>query len=103
MVFESVMAAIDRGDNGRNYLALHPSQRTRPMHQLDIEIVVQPHDATVNAMDPHDVVIICNSIGMLSHSVFEASSSIGTCPSIIAILPGDASSGQVRADRSCPG
>ena len=62
MVVDSVVTAILCRDDDSDHFALDSTQRTLAIHKLSIELEMMAHRPTMNAVDPKDVVLICNLI-----------------------------------------
>jgi hypothetical protein len=60
----SVVASVDGRNRHRHHLSLFARQWTGAPHDLDVEIVVLPHDPGMNTVDLDDVVAIQDSVGL---------------------------------------
>lgn len=58
----SIPALIERGYPDPQYLPLSTRERSRPMHDLAVEIVVVPHDFGMHRMDLDNVVRIRHTV-----------------------------------------
>jgi hypothetical protein len=59
---ESVVALVLSGHDDRNHLSLGATERASASHELSVQLVVVLHRATVNPMNPDDVVSVRNAI-----------------------------------------
>ena len=58
VMMQSIVTAVQRRDPNSDRFALPARQRSRAVHQFEIEVVVQSHDQRVNAVDLENVVPI---------------------------------------------
>lgn len=63
VVVQSIVALIDGRDPNPQDLALEPRERTGTVHELSIELEVQPHYLRMHAVDLDDVIRIGHSAG----------------------------------------
>jgi hypothetical protein len=62
VMMQSVAAFVfGRYDHG-NHFTLNSVQRALAVHQLPVQIIMQPHRAAVDAMDPEDIVPVRDNI-----------------------------------------
>lgn len=62
MVSDSIMAAIGGRYGHSDHLALRSGERSRAVHQLAVQIIMQPDYAAVNTVNPENVVMIGNAV-----------------------------------------
>lgn len=62
MMLRSVDTSIDTGNGCPDHFALNTRERSRSMHQFDVQLVMQPENSTMDAVDLDNIVVVRHTV-----------------------------------------